>query len=97
MLGEKLKELRESRGLLQRQVGAVLEVDAAYVSKIENNDKPLNRGHISLLSELYQVEESELVSYWLAEKILGIVSEEYEALKAIELAESELKNGGKAK
>lgn len=35
MLGEKLKELRESKGLLQRQVAAELDVDAAYISKME--------------------------------------------------------------
>ena len=34
MLGEKLKELRESKGLVQRQVAAALGVDTAYVSKM---------------------------------------------------------------
>lgn len=30
MLGEKLKELRESKGLLQRQVAAELDVDTLH-------------------------------------------------------------------
>jgi len=29
MLGEKLKEIRESKGLLQRQVAAELDIDTA--------------------------------------------------------------------
>jgi transcriptional regulator with XRE-family HTH domain len=33
MLGEKLKELRESKGLLQRQVAAELDVDTATSAK----------------------------------------------------------------
>ena len=45
MLGEKLKELRESKGLLQRQVAAELDVDTAYISKMENNDKPVSNSY----------------------------------------------------
>lgn len=45
MLGEKLKELRESKGLLQRQVAAELKVDTAYISKMENNDKPVSNSY----------------------------------------------------
>jgi transcriptional regulator with XRE-family HTH domain len=97
MLGEKLKQLREYNGLLQRQVGAALEVDAAYISKVENNDKPLNRNHISILSDLFKVEESELVSYWLAEKILSIIASENVAKKAISLVEMEINKSGQNK
>ena len=46
MLGQKLKELREARGLLQRQVAAELDVDTAYISKMENNDKPVSKAYL---------------------------------------------------
>jgi HTH-type transcriptional regulator, competence development regulator len=42
MLGEKLKELRKSKGLLQRQVAAELNVDTAYISKMENNEHSIS-------------------------------------------------------
>ena len=45
MLGEKLKELRESKRLVQRQVAAELKVDTAYISKMENNDKPVSNSY----------------------------------------------------
>jgi transcriptional regulator with XRE-family HTH domain len=35
MLGLKLKELRESNGMVQRQIAALLEVDTAFISKVE--------------------------------------------------------------
>ena len=41
MFGQKVKELCEAKGLVQRQVAAELEVDTAYVSKIESDEKKL--------------------------------------------------------
>lgn len=38
MLGDKLRELREAKSLLQRQVTAELEVDTAYISKMQSNE-----------------------------------------------------------
>ena len=35
MLGVKLKELRETNGMVQRQIAALLEVDTAFISKVE--------------------------------------------------------------
>jgi transcriptional regulator with XRE-family HTH domain len=43
MLGQKLKELREEHQFVQREVAAKLEVDTAYVSKMENGTKQISR------------------------------------------------------
>ena len=40
-LGDKLRQLREENQMAQRQVGAVIEVDGAFISKVENNEKPI--------------------------------------------------------
>jgi transcriptional regulator with XRE-family HTH domain len=91
MLGQKLRELREAKGLVQRQVAAELEVDTAYVSKIESNEKPVSRQHLKKLSILFGITESELITLWLADKLYDIAKEEELGLKAIEVAEEELK------
>jgi len=91
MLGQKLRELREAKGLVQRQVAAELEVDTAYVSKIESNEKPVSRQHLKKLSVLLGITESELITLWLADKLYDIAKEEELGLKAIEVAEEELK------
>ena len=91
MLGQKLRELREAKGLVQRQVAAELEVDTAYVSKIESNEKPVSRQHLKKLSVLFGITESELITLWLADKLYDIAKEEELGLKAIEVAEEELK------
>lgn len=91
MLGEKLKELREAKGLVQRQVAAELEVDTAYVSKMESNEKPVSRTHLKKLSELLGIDEEELLTIWLADKVYDMVKDENVALKALSVTEKELK------
>lgn len=97
MLGEKLKELRESKRLLQRQVAAELKVDTAYISKMENNDKPVSKSYLSKLALLYGVSEKELYTLWLADKVYDVVKDQDVALKAMEVAEEEIKSKRKEK
>jgi len=92
MLGERLKELREAKGFVQRQVAALLEVDAAYVSKMERNEKPVSRSHIKKLSKLFEVEEKDLMPLWLADKVLQVVDDEQCAPDALTLTLKELKS-----
>jgi len=92
MLGEKLKELRESKGFVQRQVAADLKVDTAYISKMEHNEKPVSRIHLKTLSKLYSVPENELLPIWLADKILQIVEKEKYSVQALEMALKKVKN-----
>lgn len=97
MLGEKLKELRVSKGLLQRQVAAELDVDIAYLSKMESNTKPVSKASLTKLARLYCVEEKQLLTLWLADKVYDVVKDQDLALKAIEVAEEEIKNRSKHK
>ena len=38
LLGERIKELREQHGVLQRQLAALLEIDTPMFSKIERGE-----------------------------------------------------------
>jgi HTH-type transcriptional regulator, competence development regulator len=91
MLGEKLKNLRETNGLLQKQVASLLDVDVAYYSRMERNEKPVSRNHLKKLSELFEVNEVDLMSLWLADKVLHIVDDQQCAPDALTLALNELK------
>lgn len=88
--GEKLRELRESKNLMQRQVGALIEVDGAFISKIENNDKPIKRQHLKTLSTYFSIELAELETLWLADKIQHIIEDEKNAGSALELVQNRL-------
>jgi transcriptional regulator with XRE-family HTH domain len=91
MLAEKLKELREANGYVQRQIAAELEVDTAYVSKMENNEKPVSRMHLKKFAHLYRVAEEELLTLWLADKVYEMVKDEDVAIKAMQVAEQSIK------
>jgi len=86
MLGAKLKELRELNGYVQRQIAAELEVDTAYISKVENDEKPLSKSHLKKIAKLFKVAEKELVVIWLADKILNTIHDDENKEKALQLA-----------
>jgi|JI61114DRNA_FD_contig_31_4170657_length_1212_multi_2_in_0_out_0_2 transcriptional regulator with XRE-family HTH domain len=92
MLGGKLKELREAKGLVQRQVAAELSVDTAYISKMESNDKPVSRNHLKKLALLYGIKEQYLLTFWLASKVFELIEKEEVALEALTIAKAELIN-----
>jgi transcriptional regulator with XRE-family HTH domain len=92
MLGGKLKELRELNGFVQRQVAAQLEIDTAYVSKMENGEKQLSRIHLKKLSVLYKTNEKELLTLWMADKIIKLVDKEKIGKDVIILALKEIEN-----
>ena len=91
MLGEKLRRLREAKGLVQRQIASAIEVDTAFISKVENEEKILSRFHLPKLSIILGIEEEELLSLWLAEKILNLTKDEKLAEVAIRKALEEMK------
>ena len=86
MIGQKLRELRESKGLVQRQIAAELEVDTAYVSKIEGNEKPVSRHHLKKLSILLEISEDELLKHWIADKLYDVIKNEIFGVEALQLA-----------
>ena len=97
MLGERLKQYREAKGLLQRQVAAELEVDTAYISKVESDEKLVSRLHLAKLSKVLGASEGELNTLWLAEKVFDVLKDEPAGIKAISYAEEELLKMKKSK
>ena len=90
MLGARIKKLREEKGIVQRQVASRLEVDSAYVSKMENDDKPVSRSYIQKLSELFDTTTEELETLWLSDKIMEIIKNEPLGLESLSLTEKRL-------
>lgn len=51
LFGNRIKELREEQGLLQRQLTAFLEIDTPMFSKIERGDRRAKREQVLKLAE----------------------------------------------
>lgn len=93
--GERIRELRESQGLLQRQLAANLEIDTPMFSKIERGERNAKREQVIALAKLLNASEDELLTIWLSDKIIENVGDETAALAALKWAEQELKKKSK--
>ncbi len=89
--GETVRDLRENKGLLLRQVAAFLEVDTAFLSKMERNEKKASRQQVKKLALALEMNEKELITLWLSDKILETLNEESEAYNALKLTEKRIK------
>ena len=89
--GEKIKQMREEKELLQRQLAASLEIDTPMYSKIERGERKAKRQQVIALAQLLNANEEELLTIWLSDKIIEDVGSEMAALAALKHAEQELK------
>jgi len=89
--GDRIRQLREQKGLLQRQVAHQLEMDTPMLSKIERGERNAKREQVAILSKIFTVPEDDLLSLWLADKVYDMVKDEDVALKALLVTEAELK------
>ena len=91
LLGNKIRSLRDEQGILQRQVAAYLEIDTPMFSKIERGDRRAKRSQVKKLAEYFHLDEKELLTLWLADRILDAIEGEKELLlHAIEVVKCEL-------
>ncbi len=82
-LGKRIKELREEKGLLQRQLAAELEIDSPLYSKIERGERRAKREQVIKLADMLNADEEELLTLWLAGQVYEIVKDEKIAKAAI--------------
>jgi len=96
-LGKQLKSLRESRGLLQREVAAKLEVDSPLLSKMETGERIPRKDLLVKWGNVLKANNAELITLWLADRVYRVLNEEDMALDALRLAEDEVKYKTKRK
>lgn len=90
--GENLRELRESKGLLLREVSKSLNLDIALVSKFERNERKPTKEQVLSFAKFYGAKEEPLIVAWLSDKITIDIGDEHLALKAMQVAEEKIKH-----
>ena len=78
LLGQKIKELRMRNGVLQRQLASLLEIDTPMFSKIERGDRRAKRTQVIQIANYFNIDEKELLTLWVADKVLDAVEDEEE-------------------
>ena len=88
--GETIKEIRESKGFLLRQVAAALEVDTALISKLEHNERKAQREQVVKLANFFSVPEETVLTTWLSDKLLDLIQNEPLGKKALKQTEKRI-------
>jgi Fic family protein/DNA-binding XRE family transcriptional regulator len=86
-----LKNAREQKGLKTREVAQLLGIDQALISKFENGSRKPTKDQVIKLASLLEIDFETLMVAWLKEKILYEIGHDEFALKAMKVAEDEIK------
>lgn len=89
--GDKIKELRQEKNLLQKHVANKLDIDTPMLSKIERGERKPRKEQVKTLAEILSVKKDDLISLWLADKVYEVLKNEKTALQAISVAEKEIR------
>lgn len=91
MIGEKIRSLRETNNMLIREVAAQLQTDTAMLSKMERSERPFKKEDIIQLARIFKQPQKELITLWLADRILKTIADEEDTIESLELALKTLK------
>lgn len=96
-IGDKLRKLREDNELPLRKVAALLDIDVAILSKMERGERKLTKEVVQNLAKIYKHDIEELMVLYLSEKVIYEIGEEELAIKALHVAEEQIKYQKKQK
>lgn len=91
LFANQIKQLREENNLLQRQLASALEIDTPMYSKIERGDRLAKREQVVIIAKFLSTDENELLTLWLADKVLDVLEGEKKlAEKALNIAKENI-------
>ncbi len=93
--GQIIREKREAKGILLRELSASLKIDPAILSKLERGERTPTKKLLAEISILLDINEKDLILEWISDKIIYDIADEeygYEALKIAKQKAQYLKN-----
>jgi Fic family protein/DNA-binding XRE family transcriptional regulator len=86
-----IKNAREQKGLKTRELAHLLGIDQALISKFESGTRKPTKDQVVKLASLLEIDYETLMVAWLKEKILYEIGQDEFALKALQVAEEEIR------
>lgn len=86
-----IKSARESKGLILRQVAAVMEIDQAIISKFERGERKPTKEQVEKFANFYEINKENLITSWLSDKIAYFIIQEDNAEEVLKVAEEKVK------
>jgi len=91
MIGEHIRALREANDLLLRQLAAKLDLDQAMLSKMERGERSFKSEHIDVLAKIFKQSKKDLLTMWLADKIIKTMNNQKYKKEALVKAMGQIK------
>jgi transcriptional regulator with XRE-family HTH domain len=88
--GEYIRKLREGKGLPLRKVAAKLDIDPSTLSKIERGERIANKEMIPFLSEVLEVDEDNLCTILMSDKVAYELLGELNSNEILKVAEEKI-------
>ena len=85
--GDIIKNERESKSLLLRQVASALEIDQAIISKFERGERKPTKDQVEKFAKFYDVDKGRLITSWLSDQIANAILYEENISEVLKVAE----------
>ncbi|WP_164462287.1 helix-turn-helix domain-containing protein [Capnocytophaga canimorsus] len=92
-IGNKLKEIRENKGIDLREVADITAINYSSLSRIETGKRLPTKAQIRILASFYNYSEKELLKQLIRDKIICEIKNEDFGLEGFYLAEQKIKYG----
>ncbi|TWO32779.1 helix-turn-helix transcriptional regulator [Seonamhaeicola sediminis] len=90
--GNYIRKLREEKQLLLREVASQMNIDTALLSKIERGTRMARKEQVEDLAKALNKSESDLLKFWMADKIVNMLKDESNSTEILKKVEEEIKN-----
>ncbi len=88
--GEYLRNLREQRKWLLREVAAKTNMDTALLSKIKRGHRNAHKEQIIAFAKAYNINKQVLIKQWLADQIAQMLYEQENPIDILKVAEEQI-------
>lgn len=89
-IGEIIRGYREEKGMLLRQLAALLEIDSAILSKIERGERKATKEQIIKIAVILGIKQNDMLIQYLSEKIAYEIADEETAKQVLKVAEKKV-------
>jgi transcriptional regulator with XRE-family HTH domain len=89
--GNIIRKKREEKGMLLRQLAAVIDMDTAILSKVERGERKARREQVEKIAKALDLDVKKLVIEYLSEIIAYEIIDEESASDVLKVAETKVK------
>lgn len=89
-VGEIIRKKREDKGMLLRQLAALVDIDQAIVSKIERGERKARKEQILKIAEVLELNENKLLIEYYSDNIAYEIVNENIAKEVLRAAEKKV-------